>query len=139
MKFHEPSDALGIHEAKGMHPEAFHHAETPGDGPIRHDPHDHVHGFRHQGDKVPERVMRRGRLRHLMMRLRFHGMDQIREFHRILDEEDRDVVAHQVVIPFLRVKLHGEAARIPRQITGTSGPGDGRKTHKDRGLDLRVL
>lgn len=30
MKFHEPSDALGIHEAKGMHPEAFHHAETPG-------------------------------------------------------------------------------------------------------------
>ena len=34
---------LGVDEAEGMHPEAFHHAQAAGDGPVRHDPHDHVH------------------------------------------------------------------------------------------------
>lgn len=95
-----------IDKAKGVNAKPLHHAQTARDGPIRHDPHQGVLGaLRHQAGKVPEGIVCAGRLGHLVMRLGLQRMDQIREFDRVLDEEYRHVVAHQVVISFWRIEL----------------------------------
>jgi hypothetical protein len=41
-------------------------------------------------------------------------MDEVGEFDGILDEEYRDVVADQVPVAFLRVKLDGKSAYVTR-------------------------
>ena len=46
------------------------------------------------------------------MGFRLHGVDKVGELHRVLDEEDRCVVAHQVKNPLVSVKLGSEAANI---------------------------
>src|SRR5688572_19478294 len=67
-----------------------------------------------------------------MMRLRLHRMDHIGEFHRILDEENRDIVADQVPVALVRVELHGEAADIARRIGGAALACDRGKAHEYR-------
>ena len=57
----------------------------------------------------------------------------------VLDEEDRDVVAHQVEVALGRVELHGKAADIARRVAGTGAAGNRRKTHKYRRFDLWIL
>ena len=57
-------------------------------------------------------------------------MDQVGELDRILNEEDRDIVADQIPIAFLRVELDREAAHIARQIGRTLRSRDGRKAHE---------
>ena len=44
-------------EAERAHAEPHHHAEAARNGAVGHDPHDHVHGFRHQRDKIPKGIM----------------------------------------------------------------------------------
>ena len=107
--------ALGVDEAEGVDAEAFHHAQAARDGPVRHDPHDHVHRLGHERDEVPERVVGGRGLRHLVVRLRLHGVDEIGKLHRVLDEEDGDVVAHEVEVAFVGVELDGEAAHVARR------------------------
>ncbi len=60
--------------------------------------------------------MRRCGLRHLVMRFWFHGVDQIRKFHRVLDEEHRDIVADQIPVALVTVEFHCEPAGITRGI-----------------------
>ena len=40
-----------------MDAKALHKAEGARDGPVRHDPHDHVHAFGGEADEVPEVVV----------------------------------------------------------------------------------
>src|SRR4029079_16422958 len=54
MKLHETRLARGVDESESMNSETLHHAETSGNGAIRHDPHDHVHRFRHHRNKIPK-------------------------------------------------------------------------------------
>ena len=83
-----------------MYAEAFHRGKRTRDGPIAHDPHEHVHRFWRERDEVVERVVSRGGLWDFVVRFRLYRMNQVGEFNRILDEEDRDVVANQVPIAF---------------------------------------
>ncbi len=89
--------------------------------------------FGHQRDEVPEVVVRRLGLREPAVGLRLHRVDQVGELDRVLDEEDRDVVADQVPVALLRVELDGEAAHVARQVEGALAAGDGREPHERRG------
>ena len=56
--------------------------------------------------------MGRGGLRDFVVGLGLHGVDEVGEFDRVLDEEDRHVVADEIEVAFLRVELDGEAADV---------------------------
>ena len=55
--------------------------------------HDHVHTFGRQTDEIPKVVVRGLCLGEGAVRLLLGGMDEVWELDRILDEEDRDVIA----------------------------------------------
>ena len=126
--------ALGIDQPEGMHAKALHHSIAARDGAVGHDPHQHVGGFGHQGDKIPEGVVRRGGLRHLVVGFGLRRMNQIGKFHRILDEEHRDVVADQIPIALIRVELHRETAHIARRVGRATLAGHGRESDEHRCL-----
>ena len=116
VEFHKSGFALRINHAEGMHTETFHHSQGTGNRTIRHDPHDHVHAFRRQGDEIPKIIVRGLRLRKTTVGFLFSGVNQIRKFHGILDKKYRDVIADNVPVAFLRIQLDGKAAYVPRQI-----------------------
>ena len=74
------------------------------------------------------------RLRKTAVGFHFYGMDEIGEFDGVLDEEYRDVVADQVPVSFLGVKLHREAAHIARCVDRTRTTSDRRDAGKHGGL-----
>src|ERR1700748_1763551 len=65
-------------------------------------------------------------------------MDQIRELDSVLNEEDRNVITHQVPVTFWRVHFHRETANVPGGISGAPRTCYGRKSHKHGGLQSRV-
>ena len=87
-----------------------------------------------QRDEIPEIVVRGLRLRKAAVGLLLGGMDEVGELDRVLDEEDRDVVADEVPVAFLGVELDREAAHVARQIGRALVAGDGREAHEDRRL-----
>ena len=89
-----------------------------------------MHGFRRQRNEVPEGVVRGCRLREAAVGFHFYGMDKVREFDGILDEENRDVVADQVPVAFLSVKLNRKSAHVSRGIYRTSAAGNSGYTGK---------
>ena len=133
-EFHEGRVIARIEQAEGVDAEAFHEAEGARDGAVRHHPHDHVHAFGRQADEVPEIVVRRLRLRELAVGLRLHGVDDVGEADRVLDEEHRDVVADDVPVAFLGVELDREAAHVARQVDRALAAGDGGEAHEGRRL-----
>ena len=124
--------ARGVDEPEGVHAEALHHPVAARDRAVRHHPHQHVRRLGHQRDEVPERVVRRRRLRHRVVRLGLDGVDEVGELHRVLDEEHRDVVADDVPVAFVGVELDGEAAHVARQVERAALAGDGREAHEHR-------
>ena len=67
-----------------------------------------------------------------VVRLGLHRMDEIRELHRVLDEEHRDVVADEIPVAFVGVELDGEAAHIARRVGRAAFAGDRREAHEYR-------
>ena len=116
MEFHELALSRRIHQAKRVNAEPFHHAERPWNGPIGHNPHDHVKRLGHQRDEVPKRVMRRGGLRKSSIGLCLNRVNQIGKLDCILNKEDRNIIANQIEIAFRGVELHRKAPHITRQI-----------------------
>jgi hypothetical protein len=47
-------------------------------------------------EEIPSRVVRSRRLRDLIVAARLHGMNQVGEFDRILNEENGNVVANDI-------------------------------------------
>ena len=131
VEFAEHGLALGIDQTEGMHAEALHHPITARDGAVGHGPHQHVRDFRRQRSEIPEGVVRAGRLRHAIVRLGLDGVHQVRELHRILDEEDGDVIADQIPVALVRIKLHGKAAHVARRVGRTALAGHRGKAHED--------
>ncbi len=121
-----------VHEAKRVDAEALHHPVAARNRPVGHHPQQHVRAFRHQRNEVPERVVRGSRLRHPVVRLGLNGVNDVRELHRILDEEHRDVVADQIPVAFVGVELDREAAHVARRIGGAAFARDGGEAHEDR-------
>ena len=58
------------------------------------------------------------------------GMDQIGKLDRVLNEEDRDVVAHKIPVAFLGVELHRKAANVTRQVGRALVAGHRREAHE---------
>ena len=117
MKFDKGGFALVIDQTEGMHAESVHHPVASRNRPIRHHPHDHMHGFRCEGDKIPKRIVRRGGLRHFIIGFRFEGMDQIGKLDRILNEEHRNVIADQVPDPFTAYRISSANPRASRTVS----------------------
>ena len=59
-------------------------------------------------------------------------MDEVGELHRVLDEEDGDVVADEVPVPLVRVELHREAADVAGGVGRAALAEDGRKPDEYR-------
>src|SRR5665647_1885672 len=93
-----------------------------------------MYGFRRERNEIPERVVRARRLRKAAVRFHLDGMNEVREFNGVLDEENRNVVADQVPVDLLGVKLDGEPAYVTRRIDRTRAAGDGRYASKQRRL-----
>ena len=60
-------------------------------------------------------------------------MDQVRKLDRVLDEEHRDVVSHQIPVPGVGVELHGEPTSVAGEVGGALVAGDGRETGEHLG------
>src|ERR1700759_166577 len=91
-----------------------------------------MHAFRREADEVPEIIMRRLGLRKSAVRLLFDRVNQIRKLDRILNEENRDIITHDIPVSFLGIKLDREAANVSRKVGRTLAAGDGREPHKCR-------
>ena len=50
------------------------------------------------------------------MRFWFDGMYDIREFDRVLNEEDRNVIADNIPIAFVSVEFSGKTANVPNGV-----------------------
>ena len=114
----ERRPAFGVDQPERVHAEPLHEPERPRDGPVGHDPHQHVGRLGHQRREVPEVVVRRLGLREAAVRLLLGRVDEVRELDRVLDEEHRDVVPDQVPVALPGVELGGEAAHVPGQVRG---------------------
>ena len=73
-------------------------------------------------------------LRHREVRLGLGRVHQVGELHRVLDEEDRDVVADEIPVAFVRVELHREAADVSRGVGRAALAEHGREADEDRRL-----
>jgi hypothetical protein len=93
---------------------------------------DHVEGLGRERNEIPERVVRTRRLRKATIGLHLHGVHQVGELHGVLDEEHRDVVAHEVPVAFLGVELHGEATHVARRIDRARTASHRRKPREHR-------
>ena len=121
-----------IDKTKGVNAKALHGGKAAGNRAVRHLPHQHVGGFRHQGHEIPESVVRAGGLRHLVVRLGLDGMHQVRKLDRILNEEHRHVVAHNVPVALIGIKLDGKPAHVARGVFRAAFAGHGGKSHEHR-------
>ena len=98
VELHQAGLARLVDEPEGVDAEALHHPVRQGDGPVGHAP-GHVRlGLRVEGDEVPERVVRALRLRDLPVGFGLDRVHDVRELDALLDEEDGDVVADEVVV-----------------------------------------
>jgi len=127
MELHQRGVPGLVDQAEGVHPETFHGSERPGNTPVGHVPENVVGRFGVQRHEIPERVVRRLGLRDLPVRLRFRGVDDVRELDAILNEKHRHVVPDQIHVALLGVELHREPAGVPSCIGGPAGPQHGGK------------
>src|SRR5688572_33094076 len=98
-----------------------------------------MHAFRCQRNKVPKVIMRRLRLRKPAVRLLLGRMDDVWKFDRVLDEEDRNVVADEIPVAFFGIELYGESPDIARQVCGALVPSHSGESNKRRCLFARPL
>ena len=59
-------------------------------------------------------------------------MNQIREFHRVLNEKNRNIVADQIPIALVGIELHRETAHVAHCIGRAPFANDGREAHEHR-------
>ena len=62
------------------------------------------------------------------------AVDEVRELHRVVDEEHGGVVANHIVVALLSVELNCEASGVSHCIGGASLTGDGREPEETGGL-----
>ena len=74
------------------------------------------------------------RLRHGEVRLGLGRVHQVGKLHRVLDEEDRNVVADEIPVAFVGIELHREAAHVSRGIGRAAFAEHRREADEDRRL-----
>src|SRR5208282_1918296 len=134
VKLHESRLGGIVDQSKTMDTESLDHPQGARQRAIGHDPHDHVHGFWREGNKIPERVVRCCGLREATVRFHLYGMDEIWEFNGILNEKDGNIISDQIPVSFFRIKLHRKSAHIPRSVPRTCAACNRRQACEDRRL-----
>ncbi len=104
--------AVGVHPLECVRAETVHVAVRIRNAAIAEQPRELVRGFRRQREEVPGVF----RLLYVSVGIAFLRMNEVGKLQRITNEEDRGVVADEIVVAFLRVKLDGEAARVAHRI-----------------------
>ena len=135
MKLHEARLSLFVNEAKSVNAKSFHHAEARGIARS-----DITHMIMCIDSGISEMKSQKVSWAEAACGISLCGSGftawiKIGKLDRVLNKEDRHVVADQIEIPFLRIELNGESAHIARQISGTARTRDSRETNKDRRLD----
>jgi len=128
VEFDEFPLAFFIDEAEGVDAEPLDHAQAARDRTVGHRPHDHVHRLGHQPDEIPESVVRARRLRIAAVGLHLDAMNEVGKFHRVLNEEDRNVVAHEIPVAAIRIELDRKAAHVARGVDRARAAGNGRES-----------
>lgn len=121
VELHQGRLTGGVDQAEGVDAEALHRAVGARDAAVGHVPQRVVRGLRVQGDEVPERVVGALGLRDLPVGMRLAGVDDVRELDRVLDEEDRDVVADEVEDALAGVELGREPPGVADGVGGAPG------------------
>ena len=134
VELHQRGLAGFVNEAEGVDAERLHHAVGARDAAVRHVPECVVCRFGVLAHKIPEGVVRALRLRDLAVRVRLGGMDDVGELDGVLDEEHRDVIAHQVPRAFVGVELDGRAAGVAHGIGGAARAQHGGEAPENRGF-----
>lgn len=131
MELDKSPPPLRVKERKRIHAKPLHHPERSRDPAIAHRPRKHMRRLGMQILEVPEVVVRRLGLRHLVVWLGLRGMHKVGELNIVLDEEDGDVVSNNVPNAFVRIELCGEATYVTNSVGGAPGTSDGGETHED--------
>src|SRR5580704_1324944 len=79
--------------------------------------------------KVPESIVGGRGLWETAVGLHFHGVNEIGKLDRILNEEHWNVVADEIEVSFLGVKLHCKAANVTRKIDRSGSACDRGEAH----------
>src|SRR5688500_14643674 len=116
MEFYKRGFTILINKTKCMNPKSFHHPEASRDCTVAHYPHDHMRGFGHQRNEIPESIVSGCCLRHFIMRFWFHGMNEIGKLNSILDKKYRHIVSDQIKISFFSIKFYSKPPDIPCEI-----------------------
>ena len=105
---HPEALARSIDPLVGVRAESVHVAPGLRNTTITHQPRHLVRRLRPQCPEVPLHVVvTQARAGQSLL-----TTDEVGELDRVLDEEDRGVVADEVVVPVLGVELHGKSARV---------------------------
>ena len=121
--------SCGVDPAVGLRAVAVHVPPGPRDATVAHQVGDLVGGLREQGPEVPLHVV----VAQPVVRAAFLRSDEVLELHRVLDEEDRGVVADEIVVAFGGVELDREPARVPPGVGGSPLPRHGREPNDQAG------
>ena len=101
---------------------------------VAHQPGDLVGGLRRERPEVPLHVV----VAQVGVRQPLLGVDEVLELGRVADEEDRRVVADQVVVALFGVELDREAARVAHGVRAAELAGHRREAHEHRGALTRL-
>lgn len=88
--------------------------------------------------KIPKVIMRRLSLRHLVLRLGFNRMNDIRELDRVLNKEDRNVIPDNIPVSLRGIHLDGEPAHIAHRIRAALATLHSREPHEQRRLPAGI-
>ena len=118
---------LRVDHPERVDAEALHGPERARNSAVTHLPEHMMGGLGVQRHEIPERVVRRLRLRDLPVGLRLAGVDDVGELDAVLDEEHRDVVADQIEVALVGVELDRETPGVAHGIGGPARAEDGRE------------
>ena len=118
----------------GVRAVAVHVAVGPGDAAVAHQVGDLVRGLGVEAPEVPLHVVvaQAGAAEALLR------ADEVRELHGVADEEDRGVVADEVVVALGGVELQREPAGVAPGVGGALLAGDGGEARQHLGLHARA-
>src|ERR1700733_14092726 len=138
VELNEMSFSSLVYQPECVNSKSFHHSERSRYSPVGHDPHDHVHGFGHQGNEIPKRVVRGSSLRKSAVGFDLHGMNQVRELYGILDKKYGNIVADQVEVTLRCIELNREPSYVARQVGRSALACNGGKPDENWGFNRRI-
>ena len=124
----------GVDPHVGVAGVAVHVAPRLRDAAVAHQPGDLVGGLGRECPEVPLHVV----VAQAVVGAALLAADEVLELHRVLDEEDRRVVADHVVVALGRIELQREPPRVAPRVGAAALTGDGREAREHVGPDSRA-